>query len=128
MAAAPSPLSLSRPRRESSQQTEKRIQECLANQASTTEDEAQPPLKKLSRAKREEALFSRVTPELVPFVQEIMYTEEQIRARAKQMGTQITDHYRAVLEPNEPLIVVGLLKGFILLSQCNHHGRTRVSS
>ena len=57
------------------------------------------------------ALLAHVSPDLAPFVQDIMYTESQLRERAAAMGAEITAHYRRVLRPGEQLIVVGLLKG-----------------
>ena len=64
-------------------------------------------------------LFARVSPDIVPFVQDVMYTEEQIRKRASEMGRQITDHYRAILAPGEALLIVGLLKGALpFMSEC----------
>ena len=44
-------------------------------------------------------------------LQDVMYTEEQIRERASQMATEIATHYRSILKPGEQLVVVGLLKG-----------------
>ena len=57
------------------------------------------------------ALLAHVSPDLVPFVQDIMYTESQLRERAATLGAEITAHYRRVLRLGEELIVVGLLKG-----------------
>jgi hypoxanthine phosphoribosyltransferase len=98
------PLSIPRPRRTSP--LTKNLDERLrpVTKRAKKNDDAPPE-------RDHSALFRRVTPELVPYVREIMYTEGEIRTRAAELGAQITEHYRAVLAPGEPLIVVGLLKG-----------------
>ncbi len=43
-----------------------------------------------------------------PDVQEVLVSKEEIEKRCREMGAVITEHYQ-----NEPLILVGLLKGSI---------------
>mmetsp|Transcript_10121 Transcript_10121/g.24031 ORF Transcript_10121/g.24031 Transcript_10121/m.24031 type:complete len:233 (+) Transcript_10121:86-784(+) len=59
------------------------------------------------------ALMARTAPCFRPFVQEVMYTERQIRVRAAEMAKTVSDHYRGILKDDETLIVVGLLNGAI---------------
>lgn len=44
-------------------------------------------------------------------LQEILFTEEQLRARIAELGRQITHDYK---NAQEPLVVVGMLKGSVL--------------
>mmetsp|Transcript_16408 Transcript_16408/g.32845 ORF Transcript_16408/g.32845 Transcript_16408/m.32845 type:complete len:226 (+) Transcript_16408:66-743(+) len=58
-------------------------------------------------------LLARTAPSLRPFVQEVLYTEGQIRARAAEMAKIVSNHYSMVFEDGDALIVVGLLNGAI---------------
>ena len=66
------------------------------------------------RAEEIKTLLTRVCPEQLPFVKnDIMYTEREIKGRAKEMAAEISLKYRNILKPGECLIVIGLLKGAI---------------
>lgn len=75
------------------------------------DEDAPYPVKRAKADDVEAALLQRVSPDIQPFVQEIMYTEGQIRDRAAQMGAEITKRYQTLLKPGEALIIIGLLKG-----------------
>lgn len=66
------------------------------------------------RGEEIEKLLTRVCPEHLPFVKnDIMYTESEIKGRAKEMAAEISLKYRSILKEGEFLVVVGLLKGAI---------------
>ena len=82
----------------------------------TTEQNNRRKRCKLMRSEDEiKSLLARVCPEHLPFVKdEIMYTEREIKQRAKEMADEISAKYRnEILKPGEHLMVVGLLKGAI---------------
>ena len=64
----------------------------------------------LSSEEREEEikkLLTQVCPEHLPFVKNnIMYTESEIKLRAKEIAAEISLKYRSILKEGEFLVVV----------------------
>ena len=48
---------------------------------------------------------------LHPDIEKILFSEDEIAARVKQMGQQISQDYRELVDEKQPLIVVGILRG-----------------
>ncbi|EFC41058.1 hypoxanthine phosphoribosyltransferase domain-containing protein [Naegleria gruberi] len=52
----------------------------------------------------------------------ILYTEEQLQQRVKELAHQITEHYKSILEEGESLILVPVLKGsYIFAADLSRH-------
>ena len=44
-------------------------------------------------------------------IKEILYSEEQIAARVKEMGARLTEHYRPAVERGERIVLLCVLRG-----------------